>query len=482
LSGENKDNFLIRFIRWIDDRFGFTNTILRPQPRYSLNPLYWLGALAFIAFMIQGVTGVLLLQYYRPDIENAYETTIYVINMIPYGRLLQSLHLYTAYAMVLLAFIHFTRVYIFANYQRPRELMWMVGFLMGLVTLGCAFTGYLLPWTVISKSAVDVGLGLILNLPEPIGSIIKTIVSGMGSDQELLTRFFSFHIVLLPAVLVILFAIKLHMFEVHGISEPISKRFKRDMLDYEDEAMEPVKWFPDIFVYLLILASTFFSVMLIISSLFPLELPPKYTPEAASEIHPQPEWYFLWMYQILKIEIFERSGVRIALFLFIVLTLIILFWPFIDRSKKTDLTERPIQTTLAVISVVEIIILTYWALITPGKTIPVWEALIVLGSPAALIIGIMYLVYRHINKVKKGEVSLLYEKFIKSSAVSAFPPTLTSLFLIGFSVVAVRNIVDMFITYSIDILALPLFISVVMISIGLLLKTHNTYEVNNREA
>jgi hypothetical protein len=145
---------------------------------------------------------------------------------------------------------------------------------------------------------------------------------------------------------------------------------------------------------------------------------------------------------------------------------------------KTNLTERPIQTTLGVISVVEILILTYWALITPGETISNGEALIVLGLPAVIIAGAMYLIYRHIWKVKKGEVTLLYEKFIKSPVAASIPSTVTSLFLIGFSVVALRNMVDMFISSSMNIIALLLLLSVVIISIGLLLRSQERFGVN----
>lgn len=242
----NEKGYLKRFVEWIDERVGFTKTILRPQPRYSLHPLYWLGALAFTAFILQGFVGMILLQHYRPSVEEAYESVVYIRSMIPFGLLLTTMHLYGAYVMVILALLHLIRGYFLKHYRSPRELMWIVGVLMGLTTLALSFTGYLLPWTVISKSATDVSIGLLMNLPEPLNVWLKTLMSGLGSDQELLTRFFAFHVAILPAILVLLFAIKLHMFEVHGISEPLRKRFMRDILDYEKEAEEKVNWFPEI--------------------------------------------------------------------------------------------------------------------------------------------------------------------------------------------------------------------------------------------
>ncbi|MGC9067755.1 MAG: cytochrome b N-terminal domain-containing protein [Thermoprotei archaeon] len=411
----NKRDWFSKLVDWVDDRFGFTNTILRPVPRYSLNPVYWLGALAFLAFLLQGLTGMMMLQYYVPTPEGAYDSTMKIIDTVPYGRLVESFHLYMAYAMVFLAFLHFVRGYFVGVYKRPRELMWIVGMLMGFVTLGLAFTGYLLPWTVISKSATDVSIGLVGNIPEPLSGWIKYLLSGAGSDEELLARFFALHVVILPAVLIILLALKMHMFEVHGVSEPLSNRFMKDMIDYREDALKPVKWFPEVFMYFTTLSLIFLGVMFSISALFPIEMPPQYSPEIAAMYTPQPEWYFLWMYQILKIEIFEGEGVKVALGLLGLLVLVIIILPFIDRSSVKHPIERPITTTLGIIGVVELIILTVWGAITPGQTIKNEEAFLFLVLPAIIISVISYFVYKRISALKQGKVVMLYEKFLKHS-------------------------------------------------------------------
>jgi len=473
LSGEkNKEEGYIRkFVNWIDERFGFSKTILRPQPRYSLHPLYWLGALAFTAFLIQGFSGMLLLQHYRPIVDQAYESVSMIRDMVPFGRTLATLHLYCAYSMIIFAFLHLVRAYFLKQYTRPRELMWIVGVLMGLTALASSFTGYLLPWTVISKSAIDVSIGLLMNLPEPINLWIKTLISGTGSEQELLSRFFAFHVVVLPAVLLVLFAIKMHMFEVHGASEPIRRRFMKDVLDYREEAEEKVEWFPEILTYYLILVFSFIAAILIISTIIPSELPPKYTPEEAAKYTPQPEWYFLWMYQILKIEIFEGAvGVRVALTLFTILALIVIFLPFIDRSKKLDIWDRPVQITIGIIAVVEIFILTIWGAFTPGMTIPLIDAIIVLGVPAVVIAGIMYLLYRRVKKIRAGEITLLYEKFIKTSKARYLAESLIFNLLVCISAASTANIINL---SSLHTLTIPVFsaLSVILVfSMALLVK------------
>jgi len=136
-----------------------------------MNPLYWLGALTVIAFGIQVLTGLLMLIYYVPTTDQAYSSTLFIIKVVPLGWLLESVHLYGAYAMILLTFLHLFRGYFSSVQKKPREMMWVIGMLMGLTVMGFGLTGYLLPWTVVSKSATDVSIGMLSFLPAQIGPI-----------------------------------------------------------------------------------------------------------------------------------------------------------------------------------------------------------------------------------------------------------------------------------------------------------------------
>ena len=158
-TSEANDGPLVQFVKWLDSRLGLSYPLLRPVPQYSINPFYWIGALTVVAFVIQGVTGIILLIWYVPDPTVAYQSTAYVFTSVNYGRFLETVHLYGAYAMILLAFMHMMRNYFVSSHKKPREMMWVVGMLMGFVTLGFGFTGYLLPWTVISVDADQRGPG-----------------------------------------------------------------------------------------------------------------------------------------------------------------------------------------------------------------------------------------------------------------------------------------------------------------------------------
>ena len=373
---------------WVDSRFGLSHELLRPVPQYALSPFYWLGALAVVAFVIQGVTGMIMMLYYIPSPTEAYSSTLYIFQNVYNGRFLQTVHLYTAYAMIMLAFMHMMRGYFVSVHKKPREAMWLIGMLMGFVTLGFGFTGYLLPWTVVSKSATDVGVGMVSALPQPISSLLTFLIVGGGGDAAEILRFFDLHIVVLPAALLILLAVKMYMLETHGVAEPHS-----GAPSGAKPRLFPI--FPDVTVYLLELSLLFGVGMLLISAVFPVSLPPEYSPLAASHYTPQPDWYFLWIYQVLKVSIFEGStGLAAALSLITLVFLVLIVLPFIDRGKARQISRRPLYTTLGLVFVAEVLVLSYWGLVTPGETIPVEQALLIIGGTALLITLGSLLTYR----------------------------------------------------------------------------------------
>ncbi len=377
-------------MEWFNSRLGLSYRFLRPAPLYALNPFYWLGALAVVAFVIQGVTGMIMMLYYVPSPSDAYKSTLYIINEVPYGRFLETVHLYTAYAMIMLAFMHMMRGYFVSVHKRPREIMWLIGMLMGFVTLGFGFTGYLLPWTVVSKSATDVGIGMLAALPQPLSSVLIFLVSGAGGDATQLLRFYDLHVVVLPAVLLVLLTVKMYLLEVHGISDPAT--------GIKEEKRKVVPIFPNVTIYLAQIASIFGAGMLLISAVFPLQLPPEFSPQLAANTVAQPDWYFLWIYQILKFSVFEGPGLPVALSA--VTTIFILFFilPFIDKGEERNPARRPRFITLGCIFIAELLALTYWGYISPGQVIPAEQALLVLGSIALVITVLSFLIYTGISK------------------------------------------------------------------------------------
>ena len=388
-SKQQREGGLARVVQWFDARLGLSHELLRPAPAYSVNPFYWLGALAVVAFAIQGITGLMMMLYYIPTPGQAYSSTQFIFQNVSYGTFLETVHLYTAYAMIMLAFMHMMRGYFVSVHKSPRELMWVLGMGLGFVTLGFGFTGYLLPWTIVSKSATDVGVGMIDALPQPISNFLSFLVIGGGGSAEQLLRFYDLHVVVLPGVLLLLLVAKMYMLETHGVSEPVTGP---DPPPPKKSKLIPI--FPDLSFYLLELACLFGSVMLLISVAFPLTLGPEYSPALAGQTAAQPDWYFLWIYQILKISVFEGPGLPVALGLVSLLFVALLLLPFIDRGRSRRIASRMKFVTVGLIFVAEVAVLAVWGHFTPGAIIPIEQAVLVLGGTALLVALVSLLSYR----------------------------------------------------------------------------------------
>jgi len=447
---EAHEGFIARLAGWFDTRLGLSYDLLRPAPQYSISPLFWLGALAVVAFVIQAVTGMLMMLYYVPEPSQAYSSTQFIFQNVSYGRFLESAHLYTAYAMIMLAFMHMMRGYFVSVHKKPREIMWLVGMLMGFVTLGLGFTGYLLPWTIVSKSATDVGAGMISALPQPVSSFVSFLIVGSGGDEAELLRFFDLHVVVLPAMLLVLLAIKMFMLETHGISEPVTGA---QPLPENKRKLIPI--FPDVTFYLAELAALFGAAMLLISVIFPLTLQPEYSAVAASQYVAQPDWYFLWIYQILKISLFEASGpfglygLPIALSVVTLVFVLLFLLPFIDRGETKRISKRPMFITFGSVFLVEIFVLTIWGYLTPGRGIPDEQAALVLGGTALAVVIISLTAFRLVFGwyEKKIEVGVVWHRpGIRSTGVWA---AAALVFLLALSALALGNAIHAVISVNV---------------------------------
>jgi quinol-cytochrome oxidoreductase complex cytochrome b subunit len=384
-----------RFVEWVKGRFGLRTNVLRPVPEYSMSPLYWLGALTLVAFLLQALTGLLMMIYYVPSVDQAYSSTQFIMKYVPFGLLLETVHLYGAYAMILLALLHLFRGYFLSVQKKPREMMWVTGMLMGLTVLGFGLTGYLLPWTVVSKSATDVSIGMLSFLPVQIGPMVTYLIAGDGSSAGELTRFFDLHTLILPGALLSLTGLKMFMFEAHGAAEPVTGA----------KESKEVSWFPTVYLYFVMLGSLLIGAIVVISALFPLNLAAQFSPGAASNYVPQPEWYFLWMYQVLKFASFEGQGIYYALGVVTAVLAGLVLLPFIDRGITRNPKSRPLYSAAGVIAIVELVVLTVWGYLTPGQVIPDAQAVEVIGLAAlcaALISALLFRISRGIKLVSSA--------------------------------------------------------------------------------
>jgi len=401
-----------KLVDWLDVKFGFAKTPLKPIPDFALNPIYWLGLLLAVTFGLQALTGIFMLLYYVPTPAQAYSSTASVINSVPLGSLVETFHLYTAYAMILLTFLHLVRNYFGSTHKGDRDLMWLVGIVLAVLVVGFGVTGYLLPWTVISKSASDVAIGFLNFFPVGLANLGKFVAIGSGSDASEITTFLHIHTVFLPLALIAFLGLKIYMYEVHGpayvpaYGKPKSGKY--------------YGWFPKVFLYGVMLISVYIAILVAVASIFPLVLPPAYSATTAGQYVVQPDWYLLWVYQLLKIQVFEGPAAVYVILGLVAFGVLLFLMPFYDRSKRRNLSQRPLFATIGAILIVELITLSIWGYLTPGQIIPNYQAVLVLGVLAAVTAVVIGSVYRLIGKRKVANLQ------VPSTVHSQSTPDLTA--------------------------------------------------------
>ena len=375
------------------------------------------------AFLYQVVSGMLLLLYYQPSTNStltacgqpvgtesvapaAWCSTYYIIHSVPMGALLLTTHLYGAYAMIFLMFVHFFRGYYLGVYKAPREFSWMVGTLLLITTLGMGFTGYLLPYTQISYNATNVGLVLALRLPT-FGPLLGPFILADGTSQGLLSRMFDAHVLLLPLALGALLYAHIALFESHGIAPPAtSDPLQRRRLTEKDDK-QGVPFMPHIFWYITKWGLLYVGLLFGIAALWPWNLPTYVGNLAAAGVVTEPDWYFLWLFKFV-----DFAGVTpvLAIGITTVLIVYVLFLPFLDRSKRTHPRDRPLFIWLATSLVGFFILMTIWGGETPGVQIPAMTIAVTIGpvfAVNAVVTALFYWRYRrsYLRRLAQREAS-----------------------------------------------------------------------------
>jgi quinol-cytochrome oxidoreductase complex cytochrome b subunit len=367
---------------FVEDRTAMKKWALRPQPEFTFKPSYWTGSFVAVALSYQIISGALLLLYYQPSTNPtltacgqavgslssapaAWCSTYYIVNSVPMGQLLLSSHLYGAYAMIFLMFVHFFRGYYVGVYKSPREFSWMVGTLLMVVTMGMGFTGYLLPYTQISYNATNVGVVLALRLPT-VGPLLGPFILADGTSKGLLSRMFDAHVILLPIALAGLFYAHFALFESHGIAPPATSDPLQRRRFTEKEEKGHVPFIPHVLLYTMKWGLLYVGILFGIAALWPWNLPTYVGNTAAAAVVTEPDWYFLWVFKLV-----DFAGVTpvIAIGVTNVLLVYILFLPFLDRSKRTHPRDRPFFIYLATCMLGFLILMTVWGGETPGVQI-----------------------------------------------------------------------------------------------------------------
>jgi quinol-cytochrome oxidoreductase complex cytochrome b subunit len=322
---------LVRLGEWLEERLGWraAQQLIQhkevPLHRHSI--WYYFGGMTLFLFAVQVCTGILLLLYYRPSAETAFESVQFIMTEVQFGWLVRSVHSWSANLMIATAFVHMFSALFLRAYRRPRKLTWVSGALLLFLSLAFGFSGYLLPWNKLAFFATKVGTDIAGVVPVIGPFLLRFLRGGDEVTGATLTRFFGFHVAILPATATILLSLHLYLVQKHGMSVPPS---------VDAEQVPKMRFVPDFFLRDLVGWLTAITVLAILAAVFPWELGEKADAFAPAPAGIKPEWYFVYMFQTLKYippKIIGIDGEVLGILFFGFLAIGLAAIPFMSRTQ-----------------------------------------------------------------------------------------------------------------------------------------------------
>jgi cytochrome b6 len=324
----------------LDERFNLTPLVdfatHKEVPRHRLSWAYYFGGLTLFFFLVQVTTGILLLLYYRPTAEAAFESVQFIVTRVPFGWLVRSVHSWSANLMVLSAFAHMFSVYFMGSYAKPRELTWWSGFALLGLAMGFGFSGYLLPWNELSFFATRIGTDMVSKVPFAGAWLLKFLRGGEEVTGATLTRFFGFHVAVLPMITTALLGLHLALIQRQGMHVP-------EHLAEEAKSRKPTPFAPNFMLRESVVWLAGLAALAALGAFFPWELGTKADLFAAAPAGIHPEWYFLFMFETLKLipaHVLGIEGELIGLGVFGLGGLVWFLVPVLDRGSRTGHRSR----------------------------------------------------------------------------------------------------------------------------------------------
>ena len=330
----------VAFLYWIWDgleRTVFTGVKFSFPSRF-VSPFGFLGMLTFIVFVILGVSGALLMFYYMPVLDRAWDSVEKINNVVPFGFHIRNIHYHGSNAMVLLAILHMYYQYFSGRYKIRNEILWVTGIILGTVTILEAFTGYDIIFSERAELAISIAASLTNSIPVA-GPTIRDAMFGSGFSDFVL-RFYAQHVFVLPLVMLGLMA-------VH---------------------------FPRFLVFDVPMVMAISGAILITGGVFPIDMGFKFEPTVPPGIT-VPEWYLTGLYAFLRTQYDKFVTGVLWPGLFIGSLLLV---PFLDRYKKFSWKDRPMITAFGITGIAQIMVTTYWGFYIPSDTtIPLVQRLVI---------------------------------------------------------------------------------------------------------
>ncbi len=334
------ENSLTRFFRWM--YAGVERTIFMGMkftlPGRFVSPLGFLGMLTFVVFIILGITGALLMLWYEPILDRAWDSVKNINDTIPYGFHIRNIHYHASNGMVMLAILHMYYQYFSGRYKIRNEILWVTGIILGVLSILEAFTGYDIIFSERAELAISIAASLTNSIPI-MGPQMRDAFFGAGFHDFIL-RFYVFHVFMLPIAL-------LGLMVVH---------------------------FPRFLVFDVPMVMAITGAIMLTGGVFPVSMGLKFDPNIPPGIT-VPEWYLTGLYAFLR-TMYDKFVTGVAWpGLFIGALLLV---PFVDKYKKFSWKDRPIITAVGITSLAQIIVTTYWGFyIDPSRDKALLERLVI---------------------------------------------------------------------------------------------------------
>ncbi len=354
--------------RWLEVRIGIDELIKSQLTAYfvprNINIFYTLGFVALFGFIVQVITGFFLLIFYVPHPDHAFNSVREIMMNVPYGWLFRLMHTIGSNLIVAAIGLHMLSVFFMNSYKKPRELTWVSGASMLLITLAFCLSGYLMPWSQLSYWATTIVTSIPSALPFAGDFAVEMSRGGRNVTGATLGRFFALHVGILPAVLLALLAIHLFLIRRIGISSsPFGRAAggKQPWTAFRHEDHPGgYPFFPHFVLQETYMVMAFFALMFLIITFAPALFLPEDAAIPADPFrtpaHIKPEWYFLAPYQMLKIVPSKIMGITLQ----IVIVLGFLFWPFFDVKEEDNILKRKTLLAVSVAALACLVVLILW--------------------------------------------------------------------------------------------------------------------------
>jgi ubiquinol-cytochrome c reductase cytochrome b subunit len=391
-----------RLLEWFDFRLKVRETLvpmmMHPIPRGAAGPMGWwyvFGSASMTLLFLQILTGIGLALVYVPTASEAYESLVYLNYQQPFGWFLRSLHYWSGSAMVIMVVVHMAQVFLHGAYKYPRELNWLTGVLLLLLTLGMAFSGQVLRWDGDAYWGVGVGASMAGRVPWLGPYIVDLLLGGPIIGADTLSRFFALHVFIIPGLLLALLGVHLWLVLKRGVSAPPAPGQIVDPRTYQQEYekelhKEGVPFFGEAMLKDALFSSLVVIVVVVLAAIAGPKGPGALPEPALLGADPKPDWPFWWLFALLSLSP-PGAETFIMLVMPVVLIFALFLVPFVSNRGERAPSRRPVAVLSVIVIFAVLAVLTYYGNIEPWSPImdawsgdPIPEDMVQSSTPVQL--------------------------------------------------------------------------------------------------